>query len=523
MVVASTGCASTAPGWAVAQTANVRLRSDLGEEITRAQADRFQAVHDVLQASIVECKPDPPLPRIQVTLLSAESYDALRGSSTSGFFARNSFGYVADMNDHIVVRAGDSTPADQTFQHELSHRFVAACFPAAPTWLNEGLAGYFETLELRDDVLEVGLPPFTLSDFAYRPMQSRDKGRRVLMVSATRLPSLHDLIRLTPENYYRFTDRNEDLDQTAYHYAASWALVHFLELGEPKLSTRFHSYLRTLWDPSTDPVASFEATFDQRDLETRFDAYLHSPAPHPSIDTASVDRLGSAEGQPASVRRMSDAEAELHSAWLLTSVGGSRSLTDAHLQAALRDPAQRVGAMALQALLAAGAGDMLRARTLMSQVREAAPNDVELLALALEIELEMKPQVTGPGGASAQDVDAGALTVWRGQVRALNVKLRPSARTPNALRVLSRSDLALGDPALALDHINQSIALYPSHWASRVQRARACMANGLGECTLAELRVALNLVPHDATRAREGILEFERQVRSELNLPAASP
>lgn len=499
------------------ETAHVRVRSNVGAEATATHATRFQAVRDVLKQNFFECRLERPLPRIEVTLLGAEDYDALRGENTAGFFARNAFGYIADMNDHIVVRDGSGVPTERIFQHELAHRFVAACFPATPIWLNEGIASYFETLELKDDVLRIGQPPYVMTDFAYRPMWNQVQGRRVNMVAPARLPPVFELVRMNPGTFYVRGTSDEAVEQTVYHYAGSWALVHFLELGEPVFSKRFHDYLRSLKDPSTDPQASFAQAFAQSDLQSRFDAYLRKPNPaHVTLDAVSP------ENAPAKVRSMSEAESELHWAWLWTTVGAKRPTIEVHLKQALKDPAQQVGAKALQALLDAGAGDMPRARSILNEARAAAPNNSELLALALDVELEMWPGAAKPGAAQSdapRRVEASEYPGWLDRVRALMAKLRPTARTADELRVLARGDLALGDHDAALAHINQSIELYPSHWGSRVERARACMASGLGECTLAELRVALNLMPHDATRARERILEFERQVRVELKLP----
>jgi tetratricopeptide (TPR) repeat protein len=39
------------------------------------------------------------------------------------------------------------------------HRFVGFHFPAAPTWLNEGLAKYYETMRIEEGKARVGLPP----------------------------------------------------------------------------------------------------------------------------------------------------------------------------------------------------------------------------------------------------------------------------------------------------------------------------------------------------------------------------
>jgi hypothetical protein len=61
--------------------------------------------------------------------------------------------FVSRQNDDlrpamVVLDSGRGWHA--LLQHELTHRFVAGYLSSAPPWLNEGLAEYYSTFELRD-------------------------------------------------------------------------------------------------------------------------------------------------------------------------------------------------------------------------------------------------------------------------------------------------------------------------------------------------------------------------------------
>lgn len=75
----------------------------------------------------------------------------------------------------------------QAFAHELTHRWVDACVPTLPLWMNEGLATTLETIRVHEDDIELGVPPFRFD--ADGPVHGvRRDGSRVLRVDRGTLP-----------------------------------------------------------------------------------------------------------------------------------------------------------------------------------------------------------------------------------------------------------------------------------------------------------------------------------------------
>lgn len=60
----------------------------------------------------------------------------------------------------------------------------AACFPLAPTWLNEGIASFFEGTELEGDSVRLGLPTYLAS--RHLDVPTLDYVERALASKATR-------------------------------------------------------------------------------------------------------------------------------------------------------------------------------------------------------------------------------------------------------------------------------------------------------------------------------------------------
>jgi hypothetical protein len=156
-----TGCAATCPhyedrGWRELTTANFRLRTDLGEADARANLESFETLRAAL-LTVFGAPADTRLGRTEVTVLD-------RGWSSVGGTYLNAF-FTSNLGFPQIAMGSSGTPFGQdTVKHELVHQLSHVLRPDEPVWLAEGLAQYFETLELSDDQhLVVGRPdPQTL-------------------------------------------------------------------------------------------------------------------------------------------------------------------------------------------------------------------------------------------------------------------------------------------------------------------------------------------------------------------------
>src|SRR5262249_49896422 len=118
-----------------------------------------------------------------------------------------------------------------------------------PTWLNEGLAEYFATAEVRDDQVSLG---------ALLP-------QRMQQLRTARLLPLKELFAVDSNSPHY----NESLKATVF-YSESWALVYFLTHGE--FANKFKQYLDASARGDADLFQYLGTT--ERELETKFTTYL---------------------------------------------------------------------------------------------------------------------------------------------------------------------------------------------------------------------------------------------------------
>jgi hypothetical protein len=150
-----------------------------------------------------------PAPRVEVLVFDRDDQlFALHGDKQAA-------GYFRASNDvtfepHLLVlsapRGGmiaEWSDLRQMALHEWTHGFVRAEMPRAPTWLNEGLATYWMTMEFDGNSTDVIV------------------GRPTYLTPAGEWPPLADVIGADAQQFY---DRRDRLP----YYSASWGVVHYL-------------------------------------------------------------------------------------------------------------------------------------------------------------------------------------------------------------------------------------------------------------------------------------------------------
>jgi hypothetical protein len=147
--------------------------------------------------------------RIEVLLIGGpDRFDAYHAKASPGSKRVNGF---YDMGRNLAIVKFD--PANQTQAlrssfHEISHLVTAGHLGRTPPWLTEGLAEYFETMQVKD---QTG---------AIYPNQAH-----INLLKKTPLPSLKEYLSIDrPEWHGAERDRN---------YAIAWSLINFLLQGAP--------------------------------------------------------------------------------------------------------------------------------------------------------------------------------------------------------------------------------------------------------------------------------------------------
>lgn len=117
--------------------------------------------------------------------------------------------YSAAKNEAFVKH--NPKRSEQTIKttfHEVSHLITAGHLGPTPPWLNEGLAEYFETMEVSGQ--GGTLTPNRL---------------HLERLKRSRIPRLKDFLELNGSAWYG--------DQRSLNYALAWSLMHFLMEGAP--------------------------------------------------------------------------------------------------------------------------------------------------------------------------------------------------------------------------------------------------------------------------------------------------
>jgi tetratricopeptide (TPR) repeat protein len=149
---------------------------------------------------------EPPR-RMRVVVFSRRAdYDAVGPAHSDGFYRPETL----DAESAVVIDNDGSHAPGEVFMHELTHRLVRYYVPNLPLGLNEGLAEYFSTFDIRSDVVALGLPP-----------------RRFAYLNDTMLPSVDTLF--SAESLDGLSPAQKDA-----FYRGGWFLVHTMAKYYPQ-------------------------------------------------------------------------------------------------------------------------------------------------------------------------------------------------------------------------------------------------------------------------------------------------
>ena len=157
-----------------------------------------------------------------------------RVANLSGFFQPgDDVNYIA-----ISLDAGDRDPFGTAF-HEYVHLHLKDNIPGAPLWLNEGLAELYGSLQFSGNDALLGAPIYPY----------------IQLLRGQGLIPLKTLFSIgTDSPHY-----NED-DKTGIFYGQSWALVHYLMLGDSGRQEQFKRFLQ-LVGRGDDAAKAVESSF----------------------------------------------------------------------------------------------------------------------------------------------------------------------------------------------------------------------------------------------------------------------
>lgn len=281
--------------WTSVRSKNFHLVGNASEKDIRKVAVRLEQFREVFTKLFAAAKFDSPVPTTVVVFKNDGAYKPFKPvvdgkpSEVAGYFQPgDDVNYIT-----LTPPRGASENPFETIYHEYVHLLVANTLGrgAVPPWFNEGLAEYYSTFEIEDD-RKVHLGNLIQN--------------HIYLLRQNGLVPLKTLFEM---DYYSL-HRNKR-DAKGVFYAQSWALVHYLILGnDGKRLPQVNRFLSLL--ASRKPTeAAFREAFetDFAAMEKELKKYVQSTTFRAQVATFERKLEFDAEMRSAS---LTEAEADAY-------------------------------------------------------------------------------------------------------------------------------------------------------------------------------------------------------------------
>jgi hypothetical protein len=447
--------------WVEVTSRHFVVQSDLEAEEAKALALEFESSYAALRSFPFTGKDEPPGRTRVVVLESTDDYRAVAPPRSVGFYTSTDVGF--DQWSSVVFSSDARLAGMEIFRHELTHRLVAHHLPAAPIWLNEGLAEVLSTARVEGNRVTYGDPP-TAYQNAWTVLD---------------LPSSSEVRALTNEEFR---------DRATQAYVGSWALVHVSLLGNGPNHDHFLEYLNHFGSGRASAAAAFELAFDARSLAELDKDYVDLAR------NALVTRMTGSLSYPVSreltVQSLSSAAALRLWARLLLRQRSAQAILEAERSISLEP--------------AAAEGYVIRANAESAREPEKAEVDLRRAVAAAP---------SDPAALRALGMFLLATKGKSDEVAGLAERLGPIARSASDFMFLASWELARGGTTRALIRAKRSVALDSACVGCYTALAAVYAAGQHWPHAAHAQEMAVNLAGERASRAM-----FERltQYRNEL-------
>ena len=252
----STITAQTRDRWHSVRTNHLFVIGNADPESLRRVAVWLEFFHAAFARVISRNVIDSSIPTTVIVFSDDASFTPFkpvyqgRPTAISGFFL------PGDDVNYIALSLDPRGDPYATAFHEYVHLHVKDNIPGAPLWLNEGLAEIYESLQFSGSDVLIGTP---------KP------GYLFLLRNLEMLP-LKTLFSVGTDSPH-YNER----DKQGIFYGESWALVHYLMLGDRSGQDQFKRFLQRV--ASGDDVAkaiesAYGITIDK--LEQEFESYVRN-------------------------------------------------------------------------------------------------------------------------------------------------------------------------------------------------------------------------------------------------------
>lgn len=243
--------------WVEVRSPNFRVVSNGGEKKAEQVAVQFETIRAVFRQAMPFAAHPSPL----ITVLAAKDEKSLSQLlpeywATKGHVHPAGI-FFGNFNKYFVALRTDVTGPNtyETIYHEYYHSLTLPYFPDLPLWLAEGLAEFFGHTDVQGKQAILGdVNPHQLG----------------LLRQQQQLLPLNVLFQVNGSSPYY----NEQ-DKTTIFYAESWALTHYLMVGDHATHRKpLADYLRELGNGVPQDQAAREAFGDLNQLLNQLEDYV---------------------------------------------------------------------------------------------------------------------------------------------------------------------------------------------------------------------------------------------------------
>jgi tetratricopeptide (TPR) repeat protein len=352
VVIAIEGVASSLPKpgeqWIEIKTANFRFFSNAGARATKRVAVDLEELRAVL-AKLTNYDLQSPVPTHIYVFKHDRSFTPYKvlyqgkPGAVTGYFAQR------ELANFIAIDAS-AEDASGIVYHEYVHNVAANNFWYLPVWFEEGLAELYQTFEVVGNTVYIGLA---------------NQHNLRLLRGSTSIP-LAELLTVDHQSPLY----NEE-DRKTLFYSQSWALVHYLLLGNDDRRRQLENYFVLIRKGTRDPEA-FRTAFetDLKAFEKELRGYLNLGR-FPALKATTEINLEAA----MTVHQMPYSEVLFRLGDLLANHDPPRPERIEYFEAALLADPEHGPSLAALALEAEMAADWGRALVAYERAAAASPDD----------------------------------------------------------------------------------------------------------------------------------------------------
>ena len=436
--------------WTELRSENFVFVGDASEGQIRRVAERLEQFRDALLRVLPGASAQAPVPTVVMVFDGDRSMTPVKPLYRGKPIELNGYFQSGEDVNYIVVNAEFLDLAVLTVFHEYAHFLVSNSQGRVPVWVGEGLAELYQMTEQLDGGKGV--------------LIGRAPAHHLLLLQRNTMMPVKQLLAVDHSaSVYNEGSRRSVL------YAQSWALVHYLMLGNPARAEQFRKYLSAMRSGTPDERGVCRGV-RRRHRGARSRAFQLRPPGH--VSRGSPQLFGENRRDDRTARQDTRRQRSRYVS-LPTCRRGSNRVDEARVRAAaIQKRAPKVG----RASMVLGAIDLRE-----NQVSDALGHLEKAAALAPD---DFIVQSTYGRGLVTQMSEArtdieGAAAVLP---RARQVLRRATTISPGSARAASMLAYAElvggGDVAAAIGALERAVQLDPSREEYRLLLAQAQIREG---------------------------------------------